>query len=204
MVRLLVWSGRKKWLWAGAPGVAHGRRAGSPCGGRSILITSAPSQASIWVQDGPAWSWVKSMTRMPSSALLIFLSPDCAVSFMLPAPRKDLRHPFWMQEGRSERRMRLSLDVEIDEIDRRRRAFEHAPALQPVEGSLHLFEGNRGGVATHEAAPAKIVDGERRDLRIIRAVVIDEVVEVGALVGIDAPHRFAHRAVERGIGLGGH
>ena len=31
----------------------HSRRARSPWGGRSILITSAPSQASIWVHDGP-------------------------------------------------------------------------------------------------------------------------------------------------------
>jgi hypothetical protein len=30
----------------------HSRRARSPCGGRSIWITSAPSQASIWVQEG--------------------------------------------------------------------------------------------------------------------------------------------------------
>src|SRR5262249_54039310 len=34
-------------------------------------MTSAPNQANIWVQDGPAWSWVKSMTRYPSRALLM-------------------------------------------------------------------------------------------------------------------------------------
>src|SRR5689334_15265341 len=41
----------------------------SPWPGRSILITSAPSQASSWVQVGPDWTWVKSRTLTPLSAL---------------------------------------------------------------------------------------------------------------------------------------
>src|SRR5215216_4840730 len=41
----------------------------SPTPGRSILITSAPSQARSWVQVGPDWTWVKSRMRTPSSAL---------------------------------------------------------------------------------------------------------------------------------------
>src|SRR5258705_9458459 len=40
---------------------------GSPVGG-SILMTSAPSHASIWVADGPASYWVRSRTRIPASA----------------------------------------------------------------------------------------------------------------------------------------
>src|SRR5262245_17445113 len=46
-------------------------RAGSPFSGSSTLITSAPSQASIWPHDGPAWLFVTSTTRIPASAPLI-------------------------------------------------------------------------------------------------------------------------------------
>src|SRR5262245_35853530 len=41
----------------------------SPRPGGSTLITSAPSQPRIWVAEGPAWTWLMSSTRMPSSAL---------------------------------------------------------------------------------------------------------------------------------------
>src|SRR5258705_524735 len=71
VLRLLLLSSRKKKLSRFGLSAFHSRRARSPWGGRSILITSAPSQASIWVQDGPAWSCVKSMTRIPSRAWLI-------------------------------------------------------------------------------------------------------------------------------------
>src|SRR5258705_3307552 len=46
-------------------------RVTSPEPGRSTLITSAPNQASICVQAGPAWTCVKSMILMSSSALVI-------------------------------------------------------------------------------------------------------------------------------------
>src|SRR5712691_7930836 len=49
---------------SGLPGCS--RRPGSPVAGFSILTTSAPSQASDSVQDGPASNWVKSTTRTPS------------------------------------------------------------------------------------------------------------------------------------------
>ncbi len=51
-------------------------RVTSPEPGRSTLITSAPNQASIWVQAGPAWTWVKSMILMP----LRGSCPDMCVS----------------------------------------------------------------------------------------------------------------------------
>src|SRR5260370_29918823 len=41
----------------------------SPVPGRSTLITSAPNQASSWVQVGPACTWLRSRMRTPSSAL---------------------------------------------------------------------------------------------------------------------------------------
>src|SRR6185503_4466864 len=46
-------------------------RVASPSPARSTLITSAPNQASSWVQVGPDCTWVKSRMRTPSSALLI-------------------------------------------------------------------------------------------------------------------------------------
>src|SRR5438128_2139297 len=49
---------------SGLPGCS--RRPGSPVAGFSILTTSAPSQASDSVHDGPASNWVKSTTRTPS------------------------------------------------------------------------------------------------------------------------------------------
>src|ERR671939_100534 len=39
--------------------------------GASSLMTSAPSQASSWVAEGPDWTCVMSRTRMPSSALVV-------------------------------------------------------------------------------------------------------------------------------------
>src|SRR6266446_3217516 len=73
VLRLLLFSSRKKKLSRLGLSAFHSRRARSPWGGRSILITSAPSHASIWVQEGPAWSCVKSITRMPSRAWLILI-----------------------------------------------------------------------------------------------------------------------------------
>src|SRR5215470_5953832 len=49
---------------SGLPGA--NRRPGSPVFGFSILTTSAPSQASASVQEGPASNCVKSTTRTPS------------------------------------------------------------------------------------------------------------------------------------------
>src|SRR5215813_9323631 len=56
------------WKYHGSSGALPGstRRAGSPVFGFSILTTSAPSQASVSVHDGPASNWVKSTTRIPA------------------------------------------------------------------------------------------------------------------------------------------
>src|SRR5437867_10692884 len=56
------------WKYHGSSGAFPGstRRAGSPLFGFSILTTSAPSQASASVHDGPASNWVKSTTRIPA------------------------------------------------------------------------------------------------------------------------------------------
>src|ERR1044071_6203949 len=57
------------------------RRPGSPVVGFSILTTSAPSQASDSVQDGPASNWVKSTTRTPSRQSSS--TPSSAIDFLL-------------------------------------------------------------------------------------------------------------------------
>src|SRR5882672_8321074 len=46
-------------------------RASSPAPGRSILITSAPRSASVWVATGPASTRVRSSTRMPLNGAAI-------------------------------------------------------------------------------------------------------------------------------------
>src|ERR1700704_3458102 len=67
-LRLLPLNDRKNR--ASSPGRSRWEyRATSPLPGSSTLITSAPSQASIWPHDGPAWLFVRSTTRMPASAL---------------------------------------------------------------------------------------------------------------------------------------
>ena len=53
-----------------------------------------------------------------------------------------------------------------------------------------------------DPALTEFVDAERRDLRIVAGVMVDEIVQVAALVGVDPAHRLADRAVEPRIGLG--
>src|SRR5215468_5833018 len=57
-----------------APGGIHMRRNSSPLGG-STLIMSAPKCPSNITQNGPARAWVKSITRMSSSAPGMVQSP---------------------------------------------------------------------------------------------------------------------------------
>src|SRR5947207_11090685 len=59
------------WKYHGSSGALPGstRRAGSPVFGFSILTTSAPSQASASVHDGPASNWVKSRSEEHTSEL---------------------------------------------------------------------------------------------------------------------------------------
>src|SRR5215510_14090269 len=54
------------WLWPGPDCRPNKERPASPPCGFSTLTTSAPSQASASVQDGPASNWVRSRTRTPA------------------------------------------------------------------------------------------------------------------------------------------
>src|SRR6202040_2216436 len=53
-------------LWLGPDSRPNKDRPASPPCGFSTLTTSAPSQASASVQDGPASNWVRSRTRTPA------------------------------------------------------------------------------------------------------------------------------------------
>src|SRR6516165_6541512 len=53
-------------LWLGPDCRPNKERPASPPSGFSTLTTSAPSQASDSVQDGPASNWVRSRTRTPA------------------------------------------------------------------------------------------------------------------------------------------
>src|SRR6476661_10986133 len=63
---LLALNNRKyqeSWSWPDDP--CDKKRPASPPSGFSTLTTSAPSQASASVQEGPASNWVRSRTRTP-------------------------------------------------------------------------------------------------------------------------------------------
>src|ERR1700674_1529449 len=83
---LLALNNRKyqeSWPWPeGAP--SEKRPASPPCG-FSTLTTSAPSQASASVQEGPASNWVRSRPRTP--ARQPGSAPSLAISSFLPQGR---------------------------------------------------------------------------------------------------------------------
>src|SRR5262249_42180733 len=82
--------------------------------------------------------------------------------------------------------VRLVLHLEIHEIEGRGGVLEHTPALQPLVRALHLLERDWGRIADDEAAFAQVLHLQGRDLRLLPLMIVDEVVEIGALVGIDA------------------
>src|SRR5215471_10390892 len=66
---LLALNNRKyqeSWFWLEPDCRPNKERPASPPCGFSTLTTSAPSQASASVQDGPASNWVRSRTRTPA------------------------------------------------------------------------------------------------------------------------------------------
>src|SRR6266849_8578958 len=86
---LLALNNRKyqeSWPWPDDP--RNKKRPASPPCGFSTLTTSAPSQASASVQDGPASNWVRSRTRTP--ARNAGNAPFAAIFSFLP-PRHRLR-----------------------------------------------------------------------------------------------------------------
>src|SRR5476651_1046567 len=69
VIERLLWLSMVKYRLSTLGTSCSWPRVMSPTPGRSTLITSAPNQASSWVQVGPDWTWVKSRIFTPSSAL---------------------------------------------------------------------------------------------------------------------------------------
>jgi len=82
--------------------------------------------------------------------------------------------------------VRVFLHFDVDQLQRRFGLLEHAPAFKPIVGTLHLVERNRGGVTHHQPAFAQVIDLEGGDFGIFFGVVVDEIVQIGPLVGVDA------------------
>src|SRR5215471_9920054 len=86
---LLALNNRKyqeSWPWPDDP--CNKKRPASPPCGFSTLTTSAPSQASASVQDGPASNWVKSRIRTPARQLGSALS----VAIFRSSNQERVRH----------------------------------------------------------------------------------------------------------------
>src|SRR5436309_14528198 len=71
-------------------------RVASPSPAFSTLITSAPNHARSWVQVGPDCTCVKSRIFTPSSALVIFVSPD-VLSFLCSLRRLLADRALWIE-----------------------------------------------------------------------------------------------------------
>src|SRR5262245_65678400 len=96
--------------------------------------------------------------------------------------------------------MCLVLHLNIYEIEGRGGVLEHAPALEPLVRALHLLERDRRRIADDEAAFAQVLHLQGRDLWLCHLMVVDEVMEISALIGLDAADSLAHSARECGIG----
>src|SRR6185437_7777459 len=98
---LLALNNRKyqeSWSWPEAP--CNSKRPASPPRGFSILTTSAPSQASASVQEGPASNWLRSRTRTPERkpgrALSVAMSSFLPLGARSASAETDLAHlVFW-------------------------------------------------------------------------------------------------------------
>ena len=92
-------------------------RATSPAFGSSSLITSAPRNASIWAQAGPAWLCVMSMMRMPERAWVMRCLRSCCRSrraFRIPVLGEDLvdRIGAFGRQGLERRRLAVLLQID--------------------------------------------------------------------------------------------
>ena len=68
VIERLLWFNIVKYKLSASGISRNWPRVASPSPDFSTLITSAPNQASNWVQVGPDWTWVKSRTFTPSNA----------------------------------------------------------------------------------------------------------------------------------------
>src|SRR5205085_5217578 len=159
----------------------------SPRPGGSILMTSAPSQARIWVHEGPDWTCVTSRTRTPSNALSILpplfrrKAEDGRLSSVFCLPSSVL-----LVHGLVHRARREGLRVHPD-VDQRRLAGLACPLQRgsDVARIAHLFtiaaEHLREQVVLNVA---QLVAG----IAALPAVLLDLAVTDLVHVGIVADH----------------
>src|SRR3984893_16908397 len=98
------------------------------------------------------------------------------------------------------RLMRVRLNVRVDESQGGSRGLQHAPASHPFVRPLQLFGRDGEWIDDHDPALAQVIDAELADLRIGALMIVDEIMQVGALVRPNAANRFSHRAIESGVG----
>jgi hypothetical protein len=98
--------------------------------------------------------------------------------------------------------VRSLLNLKVDELERRSGLFQHAPAAQPIVGPLHLVVRDRRGVADDDSAFANVRRLQLADPWVTRFVIVDEIVEIGLFVGVDALDGFAYGLIERTVSLG--
>src|SRR3954471_20137286 len=179
-------------------------RVTSPLPGCSILMTSAPIQASSWVQTGPACTCVMSMTRTPSRALATILGPPLLVHRLVHGPRRE--------------RVRVHPHVDQRRLAALAGALDGRPDLAGLRDLLAVAAQHLGELAVADvgqlvadvaAALAVLLDLAVADLVHVRVVADDadeRQVEADRRVEVEA--REAERAVTEegedlavGIGL---
>src|SRR5947207_9137748 len=161
------------WKYHGSSGALPGstRRAGSPVFGFSILTTSAPSQASASVQDGPASNWVKSTTRIPARH-----SRSWQLSLIVDRlPRRGAMVP--SPPGAHHRQHLLGVEAQAGlgdlvrraaEAERRRQlevAHEAAPLVELLQDSVGRAPDRGLHERRHDAVHADLA-GQRDLLRV--------------------------------------
>src|SRR5262249_8400092 len=131
-VTLFLLAFRKRKPQLSTPGRSESaRRLGSPASG-STLMTSAPSQARVWVHEGPASYCVRSMIRMPSSAFAMTLLVERSDDALLP-----------------ERALLRVREAELGENLARvltqqwRRAVHHTRRLRQLHGNAQCLDRTR-------------------------------------------------------------
>src|SRR6202035_1606565 len=139
---LLALNNRKyqeSWPWL--EGERSEKRPASPPCGFSTLTTSAPSQASASVQEGPASNWVRSRTRTP--ARQSGRAPSLAISSFLPLGRAqhEWKSPYGVATLRNRGR---SVTVRSAQLKPRRR--NGAPCAYGRRSEDVVLENKRSGL----------------------------------------------------------
>src|SRR6185369_6210031 len=218
VIERLLWFSMVKYRLSTSGMSRSWPRVASPSPALSTLITSAPIQASSWVQVGPDCTWVKSRILTPSSALLI----------LFPLQVSNSRNSFLLRRARVQAgdpaAFRSSGFVD-DRVDQCRLARGHGffqrlgqflrsrgPHADAAEGLHHhlvagvLDElGGRhvaaGGVLVGALVDAVVVEDHDADRQVVAADRLDfHAAETEGAVALDGNYRLAARH-RRGDGI---